>query len=195
MSPVLRISDLTFKRLQKYATPLVDTVPTVIDKLLDFCDSRGLEQLVPQKDRSPKSELEPAYTLSSPIESDPSDPHSLSHTRVLTAEFDRQPADGWNNLVRIAHKRAIEHFRSFESLRSATPSHIVKGRRDIDGFHYVPEIDISIQNVDANVAWRNSLALARKLGCPLRVEFEWRNKKGAAFPGQSGVLSWKAGLK
>ena len=193
MSPVLvRISDITLKRLQKYATPLVDTIPTVIDKLLDFCDSNGFEPVVVQKEPSPKSDLKPVHTPLSSIEIDPREPPDLAHTRVLTAEFDGRSADGWNNLVRIAHVRAMEHFGSFESLRSATTSHIVKGKRDTDGFHYIPEIDGSIQNVDANVAWRNTLGLARKLGCPLQVKFEWRNKEEASFPGQQGVLSWKA---
>ncbi len=43
MSRVIRIHEATFNRLQKLATPLVDTPATVIDTLLDFYDSQPSE--------------------------------------------------------------------------------------------------------------------------------------------------------
>lgn len=44
-----------------------------------------------------------------------------------------------------------------------TQSNIANGRRADRGFHYLSDINISIQNVDANLAWRNTLSLARRL--------------------------------
>jgi hypothetical protein len=183
MPPVVRISDLTFERLQKHAMPFVDTPETVISRILEFYESRG-----EQHSNTPKDRL---YVTGG--EFDPDNHPSLHHARIIAAEFDGRPASGWNELVRVAHERAMEHFRTFEALRSASLSNISNGQRNAEGFHYAPEIDISIQYADANMAWRNALHLARKLSCAIRAEFEWRNKKGAALPGQSGVLSWKMG--
>jgi hypothetical protein len=52
------------------------------------------------------------------------------------------------------------------------------------------DINISIQNVDADLAWRYTFALAQKLQVQVAVEFEWRLKPGAAQPGERGALSW-----
>ncbi len=196
MSPVIRISDSTFKRLQKYATPLVDTTPTVIDKLLDFCDSHPLAEVTRAEQATQVNVVKShaAADVDSPIEFDPIDPPSLRHTKVLRAEFDGRNADGWNDLVRIAHERAMETLGSFESLRSASRSNIVKGQpdgRQPAGFHPAQKIGISIQYTDADKAWQNILHLAKNLGCSVRVQFEWRNKEGAAYPGRSGVMSFK----
>jgi hypothetical protein len=51
-------------------------------------------------------------------------------------------------------------------------------------------MNISIQNVDANLAWRNALNLARRLSVSISVTFEWRHKSGAAHPGKQGSLVW-----
>jgi hypothetical protein len=39
MMPVIRISDALYARLQQHATPFVDTPATVIERLLDACES------------------------------------------------------------------------------------------------------------------------------------------------------------
>lgn len=181
MSPVIRISDGTFERLQKHAVPFVDTPDTVIGRLLQFYESHEHRKTGELKDASNAVGGEFA----------PDNHPDLHHTRIIAAEFDGQPAYGWNELVRVAHRRALEHLGTFEALRSASLSNIAKGQRNVEGFHYAPEIDISIQYADANIAWRNSLHLAKKLGCAIRAQFEWRNKKGAVLPGQPGVLSWR----
>jgi len=181
MSPVIRISDGTYERLQRHAVPFVDTPETVIGRLLEFYESHEQSQ-----SGAPKARPRAASG-----EFDPDNHPDLHHTRVIVAEFDGRQAYGWNELVRVAHQRALEHLGTFEALRSASLSNIAKGQRGVQGFHYTREMDVSIQYADANIAWRNSLHLARKLGCAVRAQFEWRNKKGAVLPGQPGVLSWR----
>lgn len=178
MSPVIRISDGTFERLQKHAQPFVDTPETVIGRILEFYESHGQRQVSEPKEQ-------PRFAGGA---LDPENHPDLHHTRLISAEFDGRPARGWNELVRVAHQRAMEDLKTFEALRAASLSNISKGQRNAEGFHYAPEIDISIQYADANTAWRNSLHLARKLGVSIRAQFEWRNKKGAALPGQSGFF-------
>ena len=181
MMPVIRISDPVFERLQSIATPLVDTPGSVVEKLLDFYESHQTG-----------SHIRPATTTVRKTESefDPEAPPDVRHTRVLQAEFDGQSAENWNDLVHLAHRRATVRLKSFDAIRAATQSNVVPRQKSDRGFHYLSDINLSIQNVDANLAWRNALVLARKLQVPVRVQFEWRETEGAAHPGKVGLLSW-----
>jgi hypothetical protein len=63
------------------------------------------------------------------------------------------------------------------------------GRKEDEGYRFMPEIGLSIQGQDANSAWRGARHIARQLGIPVETEFLWRHKEGAAFPGVTGRLS------
>ncbi len=65
-----------------------------------------------------------------------------------------------------------------------------QGRYEENGYVYLPEADLSIQGVDANLAWDHSLGLARALDIKIQLRFEWRHKEGAARPGETAVLEW-----
>lgn len=172
--PVIRIPEPIFARLQKIATPLVDSPASVVEKLLDFYESRRGKGAAPHKT----------------LERETRDAPDLHHTHRLAAEFDGHPATNWNDLVAVAHRRALSEFNTFERLRSISPSNLFNGKKLESGFFHVPRTNISIQRVDANTAWRNALHLAQVLKVPIKVTFEWQNKKGAASPGQTGVLEW-----
>lgn len=128
-------------------------------------------------------------------EFNPDAPPDLRHTRVLAARFAGQAATGWNKLVHMAHKEAMSRVGSLDVLRDATTSNFIVGRASSEetkkGYRYVPDIGISIQNVDAGHAWSNTLRLARYLHVEVRVDFEWMQKSDAAFPGEAGQLGWK----
>lgn len=128
-------------------------------------------------------------------ELNPDHPPDLRHTRVLAARFAGQTATGWNNLVHIAHREAMSRLGTLETLRDATKSNLIAGRASSEdikrGYRYVPEINVSIQNVDAGHAWANTLRLARRLNVDLNVDFEWMQKSDAIFPGGRGLLAWK----
>lgn len=181
MSPVIRISEPVYNRLKEHAKGFVKP-SVVIDKLLDFYESNGGDAEFTQ-------EAHTGFKFSlTKAEYNPDRPPDLSHTRIIQAEFDGRSAKSWNNLVKIAFQQARRHIEYFEYLCSIF--NVVKGKETANGFHYIPEIDISIRNVEANIAWRNSYDIARKLGCAISVEFVWRNKKGALYPEQIGVLCW-----
>jgi hypothetical protein len=55
MSRVVRISETSFQRLQKLAVPLEDTPSSVIERLLDFYDSKGNQN-------TPKKEIPSVHT-------------------------------------------------------------------------------------------------------------------------------------
>ncbi|HKW16737.1 MAG TPA: hypothetical protein VJO35_04435 [Terriglobales bacterium] len=119
----------------------------------------------------------------------------LRHTRVLFARFGSTQADGWNKLVHVAHVEAFLRLKSFDALKAATSSNMMKGRPGSEdtkkGYRYVPEIDVSIQNVDAAHALSNTLRLAKYLRVDLTIDFEWMDKPDAAHPGTQGRIEWK----
>jgi hypothetical protein len=121
----------------------------------------------------------------------PLSPPSLLHTRCR-GTFGVTSFRKWNDLVRIAHVQAYAKAGNFESLLSVSHAQLRKGDHSGDsGFHFVPEIGISIQGVDANKAWEYSLRLAQYLKVPLVARVEWRHKEAAAFPGETGILEWR----
>lgn len=189
MMPTLNIPEDLFKRLQKLAIPLVDTHTTVIERLLDDYESRrrsaNAQPVVPQRPKPEPSAM--AFS--------PDAPPDLRHASVLSARFGTRVASGWNKLVQDAHIEAASRLGSLGALRKVTKSNFINGRAGSEdtkkGYRHVPEIDISIQNVDAGHAWLNALRLARHLGIEIGVDFEWMLKNDAAYPGRKGHLSWK----
>jgi hypothetical protein len=120
---------------------------------------------------------------------DPQRPPSLLHTRV-SGEFGPASFSNWNDLVRIAHVQAFKQARSFEELRKITRAEIKKGSYLDEGYHFVPDIGISVQGADAAHAWEYALRLAIYLKVQLKAEVEWRNNDKAAYPGKRGILAW-----
>ena len=179
----IEISDHLFQRLQKIATPLVDTEESLIVKLLD-CFERNRESLSNGESSS--------VSTTTRTDFDPDEPPDLSYTRVLVAQAEGQNASSWNKLVYVVHRRALVHLKSFKAVQAATRSNIVEGRKSDRGFRFYKDIDVSIQNSDANVAWRNALNLAKTIGIPITVTFEWRDKAGIVHRGAQGTMSWSA---
>ncbi|HEX2094121.1 MAG TPA: hypothetical protein VHG28_17085 [Longimicrobiaceae bacterium] len=183
MSPVIRVSESTYERLQALAKPFVDTPDSVITRLLD---------LTPARAQSSQSGNGKFARPNDAIELDPDAPGNLAHTRVRYVRFgDRvleQP--NWANLLRVAHAVALEELGSVAALRQAAGTNIREGRYESEGFTYLAGSNISLQGQDSNLSWQNSLRLARKLGVPVEVAFEWYNKESAAHPGKSGHIAW-----
>jgi hypothetical protein len=183
MMPDIRVSESTFKRLQTLAEPFVDNPEAVIAKLLDHYDSTH----GPRSARHETSDLGENIKLQ-PFS--PANPPDLTHTRLLRGEIDGVEVTNWNELADVTHRAAMKRLQSREKLIEASKSQIVIGRKNDQGFHYLDDIEVSIQGVAADYAWRNSLHLARLFKLAIRVEFEWRQKPQAAHPGKRGLLEW-----
>ena len=179
---LIEISAPVFDRLKKHAVPLVDTPASVIERLLNHFESGSAI--------SPK--------ISPPIAGGPENfnkkfnplkPPELFHTRCQGL-FGSKAFSNWNDLVRIAHIEALGKAKSFEKLKTVTHAQIKVGNHSDAGFHFVREIGVSIQGVDANHAWKHGLRLAMYLNISIKAQIEWRNTEKAAHPGVSGVLEW-----
>jgi len=187
MMPVIRIPDSTFERLQAIAKPFVDSPAAVIDRLLDFYEAGvGRHRQSPNAPHGVTgTSIGPAVT-----DFDPYNPPDLTHTRGLKAEMGGQSASSWNELVYVAHRQAASKLKDIQALKAATLSSIVVGQKNDDGYHYMADINLSIQYVPANAAWKNAFHLATRCDVEISAEFEWPDKPGAAHPGKRGRLVW-----
>jgi hypothetical protein len=189
----IEIPDSLFERLQKLAVPLVDTPATVIQRLLNGHEAETGQAIT----RADAGQPGPGESRRAPAlsESEPGKVPSLRHTRILEAKFAGRKADGWNSLVHVAHIEAVKRLGSVESVRRISTAKLMPGNANSEraraGFRYVAEINVCIQNVDANHAWSNTFRLAKALKVPVEVELEWLDKHEAALPGKTARLLWK----
>lgn len=214
--PEITIHDATFARLQRHAKPLIDTPDSVVNRALDALE-RTATQIVPESgpvetecpspliDTS-DSVVDPTLDApgtaatqsdfrSGPLGTerliDPWKPDDVTHTKVLEASISgrRLAKANWNALVDELLRLARKHVSSVEELRILCPANMVAGRKEDDGYSYLPDINLSVQGQDANAACRNSVAIAKEVGIELDVRFMWRHKRGAAHPGERGRLT------
>jgi hypothetical protein len=178
----VELTDATFKRLQDLAEPLVDTIETVIEKLVDAHE---------QKPSVQNGSLNSAQSATEPRRFDALSPPDLTHTKLLSAKLNgtylREVK--WNQLLVEAIRRARKHASTDDQLRRLIPVNFVTGKRDNDGYHFYSDIGLSVQGQEANTAWKGAHHIARQLGISIEAEFQWRVKDGAAHPGVTGRLS------
>lgn len=108
MSPVIRISDEIFQRLQKHATPLVDTPATVIEKILDYCENG---EIIESRKITKSTEIN--SNKDDFIKLDPDSPQDLTHTKILNGMFGNKKILNWNSLIQVAHIYAMEKTEDF----------------------------------------------------------------------------------
>ena len=117
MAPSVELSPNTFTRLQTHAVPLVDSIESVINRLIDFYESR---------DGAPVP-VSSAGGYENVRQFSPSAPPGLTHTKVLAVEFrgkslERSQAN-WNGLLNAAVRAAKAAAKSpaeFKKLRAMT---------------------------------------------------------------------------
>lgn len=181
--PTITVSDASYAKLQSIAKPFVDTEDSAFSRAIDFYLAHNGASAKPNGHIAPKDDDIVRV-----------DPHSgkLTHTKLLSATVDgatlHRPK--WNSLMFDMHVRARKRLGSFEALRKATRANIKPGRYEDDGYHYQPDADLSVQGVDANLAFEHTLRLAKTMSVPISVTFEWRDKEEAANPGQRGIIEW-----
>jgi len=179
----IEISDITFSRLQQLAVPLVDSNDTVITKLLDAFARNGSSH--------PNGTQKPTQHSAEPQKFSASSPPSLTHTKLLAGKLNGKPLREvkWNALLVEAIRLAKAKARTPDELQRLIPVNFVRGKKEIEGYHYIPDIDLSVQGQDADAAWSSAHQIAQQLGLPIEAEFQWRTKDRAAYPGVTGKLS------
>lgn len=188
MSPSVDLTPTTFTRLQAHAVPLVDTIESVINRLLDAYEAKDGTP-IPGSDEGQASNLR---------QFNPNTPPDLRHTKVLSIEFGGKPlARGeanWNGLLNAAVRVAKAKTKSSADLKKLVIVNFVEGQKSDEGYRFLSDIGLSVQGQDANGAWKGACHVAQQLDCKLNATFIWRDKEGAAFPGVTGQFSIAGGL-
>ena len=181
MSPIIDLSSETFARLQQHAVPLVDNIETVINRLLDAYEEKRTN---------------PEDGLSRPADEirkfNPASPPDLKHTRVLVAslcgkQLSRSESN-WNGMLNAAIREAKGQLSSLDEVQRLVIVNCVVGRKDDEGYRFLSDVGLSVQGQDANAAWKATHHILRQLRCSADIQFAWRSKEDAAFPGSSGRL-------
>ncbi len=180
MTPSVELTPDTFKRLQTHAVPLVDTIESVINRMIDAYEKNSASSSHGEGGQGARK-------------FNPSAPPDLTHAKILGVAFCGKPLgrgqDNWNGLLNAAVKEAKARSKSTAEFKKLMVVNYMEGKKHDEGFRPLPGTDISVQGQDANGAWRGAYHIAQQLGCSLSVKFAWREKQGAAFPGVTGQLS------
>lgn len=181
MVHTLSISDETFARLQSFAVPLVDTSETVINKALD-----ALASINGNVESAASGAVKDFVASAAP---------SLTHTKVLKVTLLGKeigyPDNNWNGLMLHTIRAAFEKLKDKQALADLVVVNKVLGKKVVEGFKYLPEIDISVQGQDSNKAWKAVHHIAKSLGFSVEVIFAWYENPKAAHPGATGRLATK----
>ena len=180
----VEIEQSTYERLQNHAKPFEDTPDSVIIRALDALE---------QAERTPTGEaLKRSSTTSDNLLSlGPNDPlPDLKHTRVLNAVVAGHPVRAnWNNVLQHMLQLAADEVGSWDEVRRLCAVNLVEEEKEDEGYRYLAEAGISYQGLNANAAAAATVALAKRIGVALELDFEWRRKPQALYPGRRARLS------
>ena len=176
--PEVSIEQATFERLQRHARPLIDNVDVVVNRALDALEGGK----APRRD-------EAAQAVDHDVE--PDRLPDLTHTKLLTARLagEEVAKPNWNRLLHWVLVMAMREVGNVDELRGRCPANMVAGRKTDEGYHHLPEADISVQGLSANEACGALTVTARGFGISVDIVFLWRAKDGAAYPGKRGRLN------
>lgn len=176
----VEISSGTFRRLQALAVPLVDNMEAVLTRLVDFYE----------KEHSPAAVAAQRATASDGRLLDPAAPPNLRHAKMVAASIDGRALakPTWNGLMEEAARIAKKRAQGSDDLRRLIIVPFVSGRKEDDGYKFLPDIDLSVQRQDSNSAWKAAFHVAKQLRLSIDASLVWRHKKDAAFPGEAARL-------
>ncbi len=191
MCPTIQISDDNFTKLQELAVPLVDTPDSVISRLL-----KSYTQFTANHSDLPVRTPKPSRPIAvdggvSILKFTESNLPDLTHTTFVSGNADGRVATDWNHLMLVAHGISFERLNGdVNALKILSSANIKSGEHFDHGFKSIKGYPFSVQGVETNKACAIILRLARHFKFPVVVEFRWQQKERAAYPGQSGRLTF-----
>jgi hypothetical protein len=180
----IEVSASTFEMLQKMAKPLVDTPDSVISRLIDNYENQRLTSLN-GADLTSQSSTKIFNCGDAP---------KLTHTKVVAAKVNGKTLGdkvNWNKLLSEVVVIAANNCKTDEDLRRAIIVNFVKGRKEDQGYQFLPKANLSFQGQSADGAWKAIWHIVRRFDIGIEIDFLWYNKPEAEFPGEAGRFIWK----
>ena len=194
----IEVSDADFKRLQNVADSLVGTtfrtaipelraevskiaIATAVSRVLDDYEARS--GAIPAPSGRPNGSRKLTY--------DETNIPEMRHTKLLSCRFDNVTPEKttWDAMVSLALVAVHASVGDVGSLRRIAGANVVSGKKDSEGYKYLPKQGFSYQGVSATDAVEIIRRSAKALHCGAYIEFEWRSKKDALHPGERAVLT------
>ena len=168
-----------YVRLQKHAVAFVDTPISVIERALVALEAGEEAPAEPGRPDAPRS-FNPAAA--------PDLSHTTPH-RILVGDVLLGKGEVyWNPLMYAVIGEAAARGVGKEDLMELITVNRVEGRKDDQGYRYLPDVGISVQGQGANAAWKQAYRIASSVGIRLDVVFAWQSHPKAAMPNTLGSL-------
>jgi hypothetical protein len=177
MAPTITVSDGLFDRLKAHAEPFIDTPESVISRALDAME---MGKVAPSTPRVGPREFNPA--------SPPNLAFTTPKTITLCGMTFKKGETYWNPLMFACIKEAAKKGLSPSQIGKLMIVPHANGKKDDNGYVFIPEAGISVQGQAANGAWKQAQHIAAELQLPLVVEFTWQNNDKAAMPNTTGLF-------
>lgn len=176
--PKIKVNQATYDRLNERDALRVDTLEEIVDL--------GLTHLQIKPDTALPSWLPTVKEM----QIDPDNLPSMTFTRIIEATVDEQQIEkpSWNRLLTYMLILALQQRTAMDELGELDYIRMIRGRKEDQGYIYLPKVNISVQSQSARIACRAALKIAKKIGSSVNINFIWRAKEGAFYPGQKGQI-------
>ena len=172
--------------------------PSLPDALKDLAEKRGIPvsrekaaAFIEKSDRQGPVPPPPPPPPGEFMMCDPNNPPSLSFTRITSASIGGQDARNWNDLADTGFRLAWQQgYTDVADIGNWSGANIRPGTYTREGFHPVRDTGLSVPGMSAPKVWEVALRIAKKLRVPIVVQFHWRDKPGAAYPGRQAMMPW-----
>ena len=165
----VEIKESTYERLKSHTKikQLAEFVDTVVSQVLDLLEGK------------PKSPGPSSDNL-----------QILKHTKVLSASIDGNEVSTlhWNPIRNELISIAFQQGKDIDWIRQRAVGKIVEGNKAPHNYQYLPDCGISVIQTNSQNAGQTLINIARDLSIPVKIEFKWKDKKGASRPGETTVL-------
>jgi hypothetical protein len=189
MTPQISISQSLFDKIKGLAEPFVDTPESVITRCVDFYTNNHGSADTP----SAKPPLGAESPMPYPGDAAP----DLTFSRPISIKLDGKMYEKrdlyWNSLLYDVIGIASAKLKSKEKLKQIILVNYVEGQgSQKQGYHFLPEIGLSVQGQDANAAWKAAFHIIKATQLNIDVLFMWQNNDKAARPGKTGRMTYES---
>jgi len=174
-----------------------ESIPKLIEDLIERIEGEKEPEDQEQEKAKPFTESPEDEIIADTKEDirrlDPGDPCDVQYTEILKIEIDGKSIGkkSWTKLVNKAVEIAIiDEEMTIRELERITDLNIVKGKKTDKGYQHISTAEVSVQRVESNRGLREALKIIKELGKEVKVDFRWKNREGASYPGERGRVKY-----